>query len=99
MGYITKQNPMQDALKKNKKDQLIQVDSTQHWEVKIWASRTPKQFLLHVLTVTYACKQMGLDTNFAVAKKAAVIAELDSELTKMEFLISKKKKIKKKYVQ
>jgi hypothetical protein len=30
--YIPKKDPVQEALKKNKKDQLLQVDATSHWQ-------------------------------------------------------------------
>jgi hypothetical protein len=53
-------------------------------KVAIWASGTPKQFLLHVHTAIHVCKQMGLDTNFADAKKAVMTAKLDAEIAKME---------------
>ena len=51
----------------------------------ICASRTPKQFLLHVRTTIHMCKQMGLDMNFAHAEKAVTTAELDVELAKTEY--------------
>jgi hypothetical protein len=66
-------------------------------KVAIWGTGTPGQFLLHVHTIIHACKQMGLDVNFADAEKAVTTAELDTELAKIEYAhvrSSKKKKNK-----
>jgi len=47
--YIPKQEPMQDALAKNKRTMYFKLTCPNTWnefKVAIWASRTPKQFLL-----------------------------------------------------
>ena len=54
-------------------------------KMTIRASGTTKQFIMHVHTVIHMYKQMGLDTNFANAEKAATNAKLDAKLAKMEY--------------
>ena len=66
-------------------------------KVAIWVSGTPDKFLLHILTVIHAYKQIGLGANFASAKKALKTANRDMGFTKMEYthlIRSKKKKSK-----
>eukprot|EP00804_Cyclotella_cryptica_P022170 CCRYP_011629-RA/>CCRYP_011629-RA protein AED:0.39 eAED:0.94 QI:0/0/0/1/1/1/2/0/386 len=53
-------------------------------KVAVWAFRTPEQFLLHVRSAIHACKQMGLDTDFAAAEKAVETAKIEAELAKQE---------------
>jgi hypothetical protein len=53
-------------------------------KVAIRTFETRWQFLLHLCTAIYICKQLGPDVNFANAKKAVVTAELDAELAKMQ---------------
>ena len=63
--YIPEQDPVQDALKKTKKTmyfKLMLPNTRNEFKVAIWASRTPKQFLLHVRTAMQVCKQLGLET-------------------------------------
>ena len=60
-------------------------------KVAIWASRTPKQYLLNACTAIHTCKQMGLDANFAKAKVALKSANLDLNIEKTEYSSKKKK--------
>jgi hypothetical protein len=85
--YIPEQHSVQDALEKCKNTiyfKLTLSNMGNELKVAIWASGTPEQFLLHVHTAIHVCKQMGLDTNFADAKKAVMTAKLDAEIAKME---------------
>ena len=85
---VLSRTPMQNALKKNIKTTYFKLtlpNTVDKLKVTIWASGTPKQFLLHIHTVFHSCKQMGLDTNIGNAKKAGAIVELDAELTKTEY--------------
>ena len=62
-------------------------------KVAIWASGTPKQFLLHVHTAIHAFKQMGFDADFIEAKVALKSVILDLDIAKSENS-SKKKEAK-----
>jgi hypothetical protein len=82
MCYIPEQDQMQDALEKSKMTtyfKLILPNTGNKLKVAIWASGTPEQFLLDVRTTIHMCKQMGLDTNFANAKKAVPTVKLDTK--------------------
>ena len=91
---------MQNALKKSKKNTYFKLalpNTGNELKVVIWASGTPKQYLLHVCTTIHMCKQMGLDANFTDAKKAVTTAKLDAKLATTEYAqvcSSKKKKNK-----
>ena len=54
-------------------------------KVAVWASGTPKQFVLCVCSNIHEFKQIGLDMNCTNAKKAVVTTELDTELSKTEY--------------
>ncbi len=89
MRYIPQQDPMQEALEKNKMTTYFKLtlpNMGNGLKVAVWASRTPKQFLLHVRSVIHACTQMGLDTSFTKATTALKSAMLDVELTKGEYV-------------
>ena len=63
--YIPEQDPVQDALEKTKKTTYFKLtlpNTGNELKVTIWASGTPKQFLLHVRTSMHVCKQIGLET-------------------------------------
>ena len=67
MRYIPKQYPIQEALEKNKKNTYFKLtlpNTGNKLKVALWASGTPKHFLLHVHLAIHACKQMGLDKSF-----------------------------------
>eukprot|EP00804_Cyclotella_cryptica_P027897 CCRYP_003796-RA/>CCRYP_003796-RA protein AED:0.34 eAED:1.00 QI:0/0/0/1/1/1/2/0/430 len=86
--YIPKQDPVQDALVKNKKTTYFKLtlpNTGNKLKVAVWASGTPEQFLLHVRSAIHACKQMRLDTSFADAEKAIKTAKLDAEIAKEEY--------------
>jgi hypothetical protein len=76
---------MQDALEKSNKTmyfKLTLLKTGDKLKVAIWASGTPKQFLLDVHTAIHVCKQMALDANIADTKKAVTTAEVDAKLAK-----------------
>ena len=68
--YILEQDPVQDALEKNKKTmyfKMIFPNTGSKLKVAIWADGTSKQFLFHVCTAIYIFKQIDLDTEEANA--------------------------------
>ena len=80
---------MQDALEKSKKTTYFKLtlpNMGTELKVAVWASRTPKQFLLHVHSAIHMCKQMGLDTSFVEGERAVETAKLNAEITKWEFV-------------
>ena len=87
MCYIPEQGPMQDAFKKSKKTTYFKLtlpNTGNELKVVIWVSGTTEQFPLHLCTAIHACKQMGFDTNVAIAEKAVTTAKLEAELAKTE---------------
>jgi hypothetical protein len=87
--YITEQDPMQDALEKNKKTTYVKLtlpNTGNELKVAVWASGAPKQFVMRMRSTMHVCNQMGLDTNFAKAEKAVINAELEAELAKTEYV-------------
>ena len=57
---------------KNKKTlyfKLTLPNSCSEFKKAICVSRTPKQFLIHLHTALHACKQMGIDVDFAKPKR------------------------------
>eukprot|EP00804_Cyclotella_cryptica_P025660 CCRYP_002870-RA/>CCRYP_002870-RA protein AED:0.36 eAED:0.36 QI:0/-1/0/1/-1/1/1/0/123 len=86
--YISEQDPVQDALEKTKKTTYFKLtlpNTGNELKVAVWASGTPKQFLLHVRSAIHACMQMGLDMSFADAEKAVKTAKLNAEIAKEEY--------------
>ena len=83
--YILEQDPIQDALEKSKQTTYFKL-TLQNMENKLkvamWASGTPKQFLLHERTATHACKQIGLDIE---AKMMLESAHCELDATKTEY--------------
>jgi hypothetical protein len=98
--YIPEKDPVQDALEKGKKTTYVKLtllNTGNELKVAAWASGTPEQFVLHVHSAIHACKQKGLDTNFAEAEQTVIKAELEAESAKMEYVKvcnSEKKRIK-----
>ena len=98
--YIPEQDPVQDALVKDKKTTYFKLtlpNTGNELKVAVWASGTPEQFLLHVRSAIHTCKQMGLDTKFAETEQTVIHSELEAELAKEEYVklcSSKKKKNK-----
>ena len=87
--YIPEQDPVQDALAKDKKTTYFKLtlpNMGNELKVAVWASGTPEQFLLHVRSAIHACKQMGLDTDFAAAERAVDTAKIEAELAKQEYV-------------
>eukprot|EP00804_Cyclotella_cryptica_P029034 CCRYP_005230-RA/>CCRYP_005230-RA protein AED:0.27 eAED:0.62 QI:206/0/0/1/1/1/3/0/428 len=85
--YIPEQDPVQDALAKDKKTtyfKLTLLNTGNELKVAVWASGTPEQFLLHLRSAIH--HQMGLDTDFASAEKAVETAKIEAELAKQEYV-------------
>ena len=88
--YIPKSDPIQEALEKKKKVTYFKLtlpSTKSNMRVAQWTSRTPEQFLLHVCTAIYTCKQMELDANFARAQDAVTTAELNLEMTRESYVM------------
>ena len=68
--YIPKKDPVQEALKKNKKInyfKLMLPHMDSELKVTLWASRNPNQVILHVCSAIHACKQMEHDVKLSRA--------------------------------
>jgi len=86
--YIPEKDPVQEALEKNKKTnyfKLMLPHMGSELKVALWASGTPEQFILHVLSAIHPCKQMDHDVKFSNAKEAVANAILDLEIKKEEY--------------
>ena len=86
--YIPKKDPVQEVLMKNKKTNYFKLmlhHTGSKLKVILWATRTPKQFILHVHPAIYTCKQMEHDIKFSNAKEAVANAILDLEIRKDEY--------------
>eukprot|EP00804_Cyclotella_cryptica_P022218 CCRYP_017950-RA/>CCRYP_017950-RA protein AED:0.35 eAED:0.85 QI:0/0/0/1/0/0.5/2/139/459 len=97
--YIPEQDPVQDALAKDKKTTYFKLtlpNTGNELKVAVWASGTPEQFLLHVRSAIHACKQMGLDTDFAAAERAVETATFEAEVAKQEYVMVRNAEKKKK---
>ncbi len=88
LRYIPEQDPVQDALEKTKKTTYFKSTLPNAWNelnVAIWASRTSKQFLLHVHMAMHVCKQLGLETKELDATLAPEFAYEELEEAKAEY--------------
>jgi hypothetical protein len=97
--YIPEQDPVQDALAKDKKTTYFKLtlpNTGSELKVAIWSSRTPEQFVLHVRSAIHAITQMGLDTDYAEAERAVEAAKLDAKIVKTEYAMVRNSKKKKK---
>ena len=86
--YITEQDPVQDALEKNKKTMHFKPmlpNTGNKLKVAIWVSETPKQFLLHICTAMDVCKQINLDTKEATAMLALKASQCKLDALKAEY--------------
>jgi len=86
--YIPKKDPVQEALEKNKKMnyfKLMLPHMGSELKVTLWASETPKQFILHVRSAIHTCKQMKHDIKFSRAEEAVANAILNLEIKKEEY--------------
>jgi hypothetical protein len=54
-------------------------------KLALWASGTPKQFILHVCSVIHTRKQVEHDVKFSRAEEAVANAILDLEIKKEEY--------------
>ena len=78
--YISEKDPVQEALKKNKKTNYFKLtlpNMGSELKVALWASGTPEQFILHVHSVIHTYKQMEHDVKDLNAKEAVAMANLD----------------------
>jgi hypothetical protein len=86
--YIPEKDPLQEALKKNKKTNYFK-STLSHLgsELKVvhWASGTPEQFILHVRSAIHACRQMEHDVKFLNAEEAVATANIDLEIKKDKY--------------
>ncbi len=86
--YIPEKDPVQEALEKTKKTnyfKLMLPNMGSKLKVTLWASGTPKQFILHLCTAIQTCKQMEHDVKYQNAKEAVATANLDLEIKKDEY--------------
>ena len=80
---------MQDVLEKSKKTTYFKLtlpNMGKECKVAVWVPGTPEQFLLHVRLAIHVCQQMGLDAEFAEAKKGIETCQLDVEIMKGEYV-------------
>jgi len=87
--YIPERDPVQEALEKNKKTNFLKLtllNMGSELKVALWASGTPKQFVLRVRSVIHACKQMKHDVKYLNAKEAVAMANLDLDIKKEEYV-------------
>ena len=54
-------------------------------KVALWASGTPKQFVLHVRSAIHACKQMEHDVKYLNAQEAVTMVNLDLDIKMEEY--------------
>jgi len=98
--YIPEKDPVQEALKKNKKTnyfKLMLPTTGGKLKVALWASGIPEQFILHVHSAIHIGKQMEHDIKFLNAKEAVANAILDLEIKKEGYVqvhTSERKKYK-----
>jgi len=86
--YIPEKDPVQEALKKNKKTNYVKLvlpHMGSELKVMLWASGTPEQFILHVCSVIHARKQKEHEVKFSNAKEAVANANLDLKIKKEEY--------------
>jgi len=87
--YIPKKDPVQEALQKSRKTNYFKLtlpDMGSELKVTLWASGTPKLFVLHVRLAIHACKQMEHDVKYLNAKEAVATANLDLDIEKEEYM-------------
>jgi hypothetical protein len=78
--YIPEKDPVQEALKKTKKTNYFKLtlpNTGSKLKVTLWASGTPKQFILHTPSAMHACKQIKHEAKYLNAKEAVATANLD----------------------
>jgi hypothetical protein len=86
--YITEKYPFLEALEKNKKTNYFKLTlphTGSKLQVTLWASVTPKQFILYVHSAIYACKQKEHDVTFSIAEEVVATAQLDLEIKREEY--------------
>ena len=86
--YIPEKDPVQEALKKNKKTNYFKLtlpNMGSELKVALWASGTPEQFILHVRSAIHACKQMEHDGKYPNAKEAVATVTMDLDIRKEEY--------------
>ena len=88
--YIPKQDPVQDALKKNKRTmyfKLMPPHTRIKLKVAIWVSGTPKLFLIHVRGVIHVVKEMELDVKLQEATQTLESTNIDLDIAKATFKV------------
>ena len=86
--YIPEKDPVQEALKKNKKTnyfKLTRPHMGSKLKVALSVSRTREQFILHLCSAIHTCKQMEHDVKSSSAKEVVATALLDLEIKKEEY--------------
>ena len=85
---IPEKDPVQEALEKNKQTNYFKLTlphTGSELKVALWASGTPKQFILHVRSAIQVCRQMEHDVKFSKAEEAVANAILDLVIKKDEY--------------
>ena len=87
IGYIPKQDPIQDVLESKTQSAPLKFTLPNGSEMKKmrWASGTPEHFLIHVKGAIHACKVMELYAKFKEAMSAVDTAHLDLDIAKDTF--------------
>jgi hypothetical protein len=83
--YIPTKDSVQEAPEKTKETnyfKLMVPNTGSELKVALWASGTPKQFVLHVRSAIHAYKLMEHDVTFSNAEEAVATAILDLEIKK-----------------
>jgi hypothetical protein len=83
--YIPEKDPVQAALKKNKKTKYFKLmlpNMGIELKVALWVSGTPKQIILHVCSAIHASKQMEHAVKFSKAEEDVANAIHDLEIKK-----------------
>ena len=96
---MPKQDPIQDALKTKKKSnhfKLTLPETGSETQVTLWASGTPKHFLIYMHGVVNVIQQMGLDSKFNEASDAVKNLRLDLDIAKDAYSKAKREHKKKK---
>ena len=99
--YILEQDPIQEVLETKTKTTYFKLTlpgTSSEMRVARWASRTPKQFLMHVREAVHVCKEMGLETNFKEAITSIESKKLGLDITNESYpkLRKESKKMRKK---
>ena len=94
--YILEQDPIQEALetKHQPTSFKLSLPSGSEMRMMMWASGTPKHFLIHVRGAIHAIKEMELGTKSKEAVKTVKSVTLEVNLAKMTYKDDLKKREK-----